>query len=225
MSPRLLGTRGTCVEGRGRCPTPPAYSHRPLTVHSCACRYGSERSLDQWVPWLLAPWDEEALPDMKVVDARAAELVDQCALRGGVPADDVLHALAKLEARRVGATVDAALFGSTEGGAAAWELVFASAVVELPVVGPLLGGYLPNRETLCWDLSAGRLELEIELLPFLPRVRVNGEELTWDGAAQTLTYRVEERPPSVWTVFYANQKAGVLAARSSVTGLNVIRRV
>ena len=44
-------------------------------------------------------------------------------------------------------------------------------------------------------------------------------------AAQTLTYAINDKPPSQWRVLYVDRAAGVMAARSSVTGLNVIKRV
>ena len=186
--------------------------------------YGSEAALDGWVPWLLEPWKEQPLPEPAAAAEAAAALVVQCATRRGVPAPRVLRALDKLAARRVGAAATAELFRGPSGAAAEWDLVFSSAVAELPLVGGLLGGYLPNRETLRWDLEARALELEIELLPFAPAVRLEGRELRWDAEAQALTYRVNERPPSTWTLLFADAEAGVIAARSSVTGLAIIRR-
>lgn len=187
--------------------------------------YGSEGPLDAWLPWLLTPWADADLPDPDDAAAAAADVVRACARERTGSAADVLSALGKLEARRVGPPADASLFGSADGGVAAWELVFASAVADLPLVGGLLNGYLPNRETLRWDLAGERLDLEIELLPLAPCVQVEGSGLRWDSEAQTLTYAVKERPPSTWTVLYADPDAGVLAARSSVTGLNIIKRV
>ena len=77
---------------------------------------------------------------------------------------------------------------------------------------------------LRWDLEARALALEIETLPLVPPLRVVGRELEWDGAS-VLTYRVGERPPSAWDVFHVDEAAGVAAAESSVTGLNVLRRL
>ena len=85
---------------------------------------------------------------------------------------------------------------------------------------------MPNRELLTWDLQARQLQLQIETLPLLPRIRVVGEDLVFDAAAQTLTYRVGDKPPSEWQLLmFDDASGGVLAARSSVTGLNVIRRL
>ena len=81
-------------------------------------------------------------------------------------------------------------------------------------------------QVLRWDLVGRKLILQIELLPLLPTVDIVGNDLEWDGAMCTLTYQVKEgRMPSVWSVFYLDEAAGVLAARSSVTGLNIIRRI
>ena len=49
-----------------------------------------------------------------------------------------------------------------------WELVFSTAAAKLP----LIDGYMPNRELLSWDLGAGRLNLQIETLTFLPTIAV-----------------------------------------------------
>ena len=105
--------------------------------------------------------------------------------------------------------------------AGTWELVFSSAAAKIP----LLDGYMPNRELLTWDLKAARLELEIETLPMLPKVRVVGESLAWDEATQTLTYTVGSKPTSEWKLLFFDASDGVIAARSSVTGLNLIRRL
>ena len=62
-------------------------------------------------------------------------------------------------------------------------------------------------------------------LRFLPRISIVGEGLAFDEAAQTLTYAIKDKPPSQWRLLYLDRAAGVMAARSSVTGLNVIKRV
>ena len=38
---------------------------------------------------------------------------------------------------------------------------------------------------MTFDLAAQRLSLDIETLPFLPRVSVSGRELRWDDASQS----------------------------------------
>ena len=102
-----------------------------------------------------------------------------------------------------------------------WELIFTSAAAKLPFID----GYMPNRETLRWDLAAGRLQLEIETFGPLPPIRMVGEALTFDEGAQVLRYVVGEKPPSEWRIFFLDRASGVIAAESSVTGLNVIRRL
>ena len=194
-----------------------------------ASRYGSERILDEWMPWLLAATEAPAPPP---ADAEsAAAVVRRCATRRGVPAAAVLGALEKLEAASQRAAEagqpqqwdTAVLFGSAEAPTC-WELVFSSSVADLPLLGGLLGGYFPIRETLRWDLGRAALDLEIELLPFAPCLKVEGTDLTWDEAKGQLSYRVNEKPPSTWTLVFVDEAAGVIAARSSVTGLNIIQR-
>ena len=190
--------------------------------------YGSWRTLDEWVPWLLEPFDD-ASTARATADAaeRAAEaLVRRCALERGVPAEEVLRALEKLEGRPPSGSWDASMFvDGASGDAAAWELVWSSAVAGLPIVGGLLRGYFPTRETLRWDIAAARLDLEVETIPFVPAIKIEGTGLVWDAQEATLTYSVNEKPKSTWTLLLADVDAGVIAARSSVTGLNIIRRV
>ena len=86
---------------------------------------------------------------------------------------------------------------------------------------PVINGYMPNRETLVWDLDGRALDLRVETLPFLPEVKIRGENLVYaDGV---LKYTVGNKAPSTWDVFHAAD--GVVCAESSATGLNVIRRI
>ena len=149
-----------------------------------------------------------------LIDTPAAVLT-RCALQRDSPAEDVLRTLEELE--RAQCTEPAAV-ADFDGR---WELVWSSAATKLP----LLNGYMPNRELLSWDLQAAQLRLEIETLPFLPKISIVGEGLAFDEAAQTLTYAIKDKPPSQWRLLYVDRAAGVMAARSSVTGLNVIKRV
>jgi len=161
----------------------------------------------------------------------AARAVVRCALTRGVTGPAVLAALEELEELETSAAaaVAAESSGVAAVGVAAtpadlggtWELVFSSAAAKLPFVD----GYMPNRELLEWDVSCGQLRLTIETLPFLPPVRVTGEALQWDGAAQTLRYTVGQKPRSEWRLLLLDREYGVIAARSSVTGLNIIRRL
>ena len=104
-----------------------------------------------------------------------------------------------------------------------WELVFSTAAAKF---APFINGYMPNREIIEWNLREQRLDLEIETLPFLPSITVVGNGLEWDESLQTLTYTVGNKPaPSQWEILFYDSDAGVAAARSSVTGMNIIKRL
>ena len=80
---------------------------------------------------------------------------------------------------------------------------------------------MPTSERLVWDLEAGRLAISVATLPFLPAIEIRGEGLTYADAV--LTYTVGGKAPSTWEVFHAD--GDVVAAVSSATGINIIRRV
>ena len=137
--------------------------------------------------------------------------INACARDRSQKPDDVVAALAVLRAERPRPpTRDS--FGGT------WELVWNDKLAKVPVIN----GYMPNRETLVWDLDGRALDLRFETLPFLPEVKIRGENLVYadDGV---LTYTVGDKAPSTWDVFHAAD--GVVCAESSATGLNVIRRI
>ena len=141
---------------------------------------------------------------------RSIACINACAIDRSAKPDDVVAALAVLRAERPRPpTRDS--FGGT------WELVWNDKLAKVPVVN----GYMPNRETLLWDLDAGVLDLRVETLPFLPEIKIRGENLTYaDGV---LTYTVGGKAPSTWDVFHAD--GDVVCAVSSATGVNVIRRI
>ena len=141
----------------------------------------------------------------------AIDLINQCARDRSAKPDDVVAALEVLRAERPRPpTRDS--FGGT------WELVWNDKLAKVPVIN----GYMPNRETLVWDLEAGVLDLRVETLPLLPEIKICGENLTYEDGV--LTYNVGgDKPPSTWDVFHAED--GVVCAESSATGLNVIRRI
>ena len=140
----------------------------------------------------------------------AIDLINQCARDRSAKPDDVVAALAVLRAERPRPP-------TRESFGGVWELVWNDKLAKVPVVN----GYMPNRETLTWDLDAGLLDLRVETLPFLPEIKIRGENLVYaDGV---LTYTVGDKPPSTWDVFHAAD--GVVCAKSSATGLNVIRRI
>ena len=144
-----------------------------------------------------------------------AAVLSRCALNRDEPAADVLTALKEVEINPLGLPASAADI------AGKWELVFSTAAAKLP----LIDGYMPNKEVLNWDLDNRQLDLEIETFKLLPNIKVVGKELSWDERAQTLTYTVEKKQPSKWTLNFLDRENGVIAARSSVTGLNVIQRL
>ena len=136
--------------------------------------------------------------------------INACARDRSAKPDDVVAALAVLRAERPRPpTRDS--FGGT------WELVWNDKLAKVPVVN----GYMPNRETLVWDLDAGVLDLRVETLPFLPEIKIRGENLTYEDGV--LTYNVGNKAPSTWDVFHAD--GDVVCAVSSATGVNVIRRI
>ena len=141
-------------------------------------------------------------------DARAC--INACARDRSAKPDDVVAALAVLRAERPRPP-------TRESFGGVWELVWNDKLAKVPVVN----GYMPNRETLTWDLDAGVLDLRVETLPFLPEVKIRGENLTYEDGV--LTYTVGDKPPSTWDVFHAD--GDVVCAVSSATGVNVIRRI
>ena len=146
----------------------------------------------------------------------AAQTIVRCALSREPPASSVLSALEEVESCPLGLPV---VRGDLVGHQ--WELIFSSAAANVPFID----GYMPNREVLTWDLDANRLELEIETLPLIPKISVVGEQLELDEGAQMLSYAVGQKPKSTWQLLFFEPTEGVIAARSSKTGLNVIRRI
>ena len=136
--------------------------------------------------------------------------INACARDRSQKPDDVLAALEVLRAERPRPPTHES-FGGT------WELVWNDKLAKVPVVN----GYMPNRETLVWDLDGRALDLRVETLPFLPEVKIRGDGLSYDDGV--LEYTVGDKRPSTWDVFHAAD--GVVCAESSATGLNVIRRI
>jgi len=143
----------------------------------------------------------------------AIDLINQCANTRSAKPDDVVAALEVLRSERPRPP-------TRESFAGTWELIWNDKLAKVPVVN----GYMPNRELLVWDLAEGVLDLWVETLPFLPEIKIRGENLTYEDGV--LTYTVgdkRDKPPSTWDVFHAAD--GVVCAESSATGLNVIRRI
>ena len=163
---------------------------------------------------LLAPSRRRLSTALAAVNSDAVDTaiacINQCANDRSAKPDDVVAALAVLRAERPRPPTRES-FGGT------WELVWNDKLAKVPVVN----GYMPNRETLVWDLDAGVLDLSVETLPLLPEVKIRGENLTYDDGV--LTYTVGDKAPSTWDVFHAD--GDVVCAVSSATGVNVIRRI
>ena len=163
---------------------------------------------------LLAPSRRRICSALATSNSDAVETsiacINACARDRSAKPDDVVAALAVLRAERPRPPTRES-FGGT------WELVWNDKLAKVPVVN----GYMPNRETLVWDLDGGVLDLRVETLPFLPEVKIRGENLSYDDGL--LEYTVGDKPPSTWDVFHAAD--GVVCAESSATGLNVIRRI
>lgn len=108
-----------------------------------------------------------------------------------------------------------------------FDLIFSSAVANLPIIGTwLFDGYLPNREIISFDLfdKQPQLTLVVETFPFLPPFTIIGNNLLFDPKTSTLSYCIEGKDStSLWKILYADET--IIAAQSSVTGLNLIRRI
>ena len=162
---------------------------------------------------LLAP-SRRRLSTLAAVNSDAVETsiacINQCARDRSQKPDDVVAALEVLRAERPRPPTRES-FGGT------WELVWNDKLAKVPVVN----GYMPNRETLVWDLDGRALDLRVETLPFLPEIKIRGENLTYSDGV--LEYTVGDKAPSTWDVFHAD--GDVVCAVSSATGVNVIRRI
>ena len=90
----------------------------------------------------------------------AIDLINQCANSRSAKPDDVVAALAVLRAERPRPP-------TRESFGGVWELVWNDKLAKVPVVN----GYMPNRETLTWDLDAGTIT-------FVLRDKLNGTQAT-----------------------------------------------
>jgi hypothetical protein len=152
-------------------------------------------------------------------DLSPEDVIQQCANQQNIDAATVISALETLESRQRTPVDETTIDGN-------FELIFSSAVANLPVLGKVFDGYMPNKEIITFDIERNQMSLVVELLPFLPTIDIYGDALTFDEGAATLEYTIrgkEGKTPSKWKLLYAD--GDVVAARSSVTGLNVIRRV
>jgi len=153
----------------------------------------------------------------------AADAVRKAGMEGGssgLSGAEVLSALVALETsvqNREGglSPLDAA---RVQGR---YELIFSGWLANVPI----LDGYMPTRETLEFSFgSSGEMNLEVETLPFLPSIKIVGEDCALDAAAGRVSYTIRGKSErSTWTILFVDDD--ILAARSSVTGLNIARRL
>ena len=155
-----------------------------------------------------------------------ASVIRNCAYNRSIESGRVISALEKLEQQRAGSSPGRKIDRSLVQGT--FELIFSSAVAGIPLVGSILDGYMPNREVITFDFDTKKeMSLIVETLPFIPTVDIYGDNLIWDEENATLQYTIrgkeDNKPPSRWDILFADED--IVAARSSVTGLNVIRRL
>jgi hypothetical protein len=162
----------------------------------------------------------ESKPSTSEIDPSAVrETLETCVSDRSVGSEALVQVLESLERR----SIDFARISQDDVNGT-FELIFSSAVAQLPIVGNLLDGYLPNKENNVFDFDAGVMSLTVETLPFFPKIDIIGEGLDWDAQAATLSYRVQgKEKKSQWEIMYADES--IVAGKSSVTGLNVIRRI
>lgn len=164
-------------------------------------------------------------PNFKVAEFNVKETIERCVLDRSISADVVIGTLKSLENQQEQTDSDSASLLSRshiismELVSGTFELVFCSAV---NVMG--LNGYLPNREIISFDFEARWMSLKVETFSLLPTINIIGNDLTWYDTSNTLTYKVVgKKKQSRWKILYADES--VMAAESSVTGFNVLRRI
>eukprot|EP00232_Nephroselmis_pyriformis_P022554 CAMPEP_0182855724 /NCGR_PEP_ID=MMETSP0034_2-20130328/2017_1 /TAXON_ID=156128 /ORGANISM="Nephroselmis pyriformis, Strain CCMP717" /LENGTH=203 /DNA_ID=CAMNT_0024986729 /DNA_START=1 /DNA_END=612 /DNA_ORIENTATION=- len=153
-------------------------------------------------------------------DDSMVQVVRNAALKREGAADDVIAALDAMQ-EAAGQPVDKSLI---EGK---WELVFSSSIGKVPLVK----GYMPVQEIITFEgLGAenGFIRLDTDVLFGLTMSMYPGDVFNWDAERAELEFNFRKREggePSAlksWAFFYGDGE--VLAARSSGTGLNVLRR-
>ena len=169
------------------------------------------------------------------------EILESCALDRNVDSKILIETLKSLEKARE----DTLSTGTTSTSipkdlvTGAFELIFSSSVANLPVVGFLCKGYMPNREIISFDFDEdgkrGKLKLDVETIPnVIPTITIIGDDLMYNEETNTISYKVRKNnkkdgstssdvKTSEWKILFATDK--IVAAKSSLTGYNVIRRV
>lgn len=147
-------------------------------------------------------------------------IIEKCAIEKSVPPEDIISLLKRLDKDKqkgFGLKIEKK---NVEGE---FELIFSSAVADLPLIGGLVKGYMPNKELITFDFAEKQMSLIVQTLPFVPSIDIFGDNLTWkeEGA---LEYTVRGKDSaSRWDILYADET--ICAAKSSVTGFNVIKRI
>lgn len=152
-------------------------------------------------------------------------ILRNCANKRSVDAKTVISTLEEMETLRDRGNS----FFTKELVDGKFELIFSSSVANLPFIGSIFNGYMPNKEIITFDFEQGQMSLLVEILPFLPTINIYGDSLKLkDGVAIEYTIRGKSKKQnspksSRWDLLYADDE--IVAAKSSVTGLNVIRRL
>ena len=171
------------------------------------------------------PGRDRTLP-ADLADAQAT--LERCAASEDVAPEAVRASVALLEdALEDGSATkpEASLVDGT------WYLAYTSSLETLPV----LEGYMPVDERIFIDFEGEGISLVTKVLPqFIGRNAPTftikpGDTFKWDADAATLTFNLSGsesggvKPIKSWKMLFASETT--LVARSSGTGLNVLRRV
>eukprot|EP00929_Paragymnodinium_shiwhaense_P100940 TRINITY_DN63645_c0_g1_i1.p1 TRINITY_DN63645_c0_g1~~TRINITY_DN63645_c0_g1_i1.p1 ORF type:complete len:239 (+),score=21.15 TRINITY_DN63645_c0_g1_i1:57-773(+) len=155
--------------------------------------------------------------------ASPQEVVRQAGLKGpgSLPGGEVVKALEKLEDDVTDASQGNRARDESSLVEGRYELVFSSALLGVPFID----GFMPTKEILEFSFApARRMSIRVETLPFLPSIDIVGDDCAFDPASRTISYRIRGKAEtSRWSVIYVDED--VLAARSSVTGLNIAKRL
>jgi len=157
------------------------------------------------------------------------EALEQCVFDRDVDPDqmiDLLENLLKVHELRPNQSFD--WYGDLQGS---WELVFSSAIANLPLVGKKLfqGYFVPMREIIHFDIPHHTMGMEVQFLPLdnFPTYTNWAYDLKWHPKKAELTYQMENNKDdltSVWKILYADGHV-LVADCSERLGLVVLRRI
>ena len=172
---------------------------------------------------LSRPEKDSAMPE----DLEDAErLLERCAAAdGGDVGPEAVGAAATLIEEAEGYTRP-----TKEQVDGTWYLAFSSGLSALPV----LEGYMPVDEAITIDFEGSSISLSTDILPGLGDASPNfemlqGDTFRWDETKSSLTFNMkmgvngEVKKIKSWDMLYCSDTC--LVARSSGTGLNVLRRL